>query len=185
MNAPLPAPIATVTPENADQVGRRIPLDEIESGLVREFAALWAGKRGTRRFPAREEISPRDMMRFLRHVTLYRVPPDGSDFEYRVMGDAAVQAWGRSFIGCNKDALNRIHAGMGDVIQRICASIARRGEPLVLRGELSKGEFEHIGQECLFLPMGPDDATVDHVLSIAWYTPKPPAAPRIVSPFPR
>jgi len=171
-------PIATVTPDTAAQVGRRVALDEIESPLVRDFAALWAAKRGGRRFPAREAISPRDMARFLRHVTLYRVTPDGSGFEYRVMGDAAVQAWGRSFIGCGRQELNRIHAGMGDVIQRICASIARRGEPLVLRGELSKGEFEHIDQESLFLPLGPDDATVDHVLSISWYTPKPPVPSR-------
>ena len=174
MASATPEPIATVTPDTAVYVGRRIPLDEIESPLVREFAALWADKRGERRFPPREALNPRNMVRFLRNVTLYRVAPDGADFEYRVMGDAAVQAWGRSFIGCNTQELNRIRAGMGDVIQRICSSIARRCEPLVLRGELSKGGFEHIDQESLFLPLGPDDATVDHVLSISWYAPKVP-----------
>ena len=61
---------------------------------------------------------------------------------------------------------------MGDVIRRICASIARRRDPLVLRGTLSKG-LEHLAQETVFLPLGPDDDQVDHIISIGDYVAKP------------
>lgn len=172
-----PEAIATVTPRSAEDVGRRVALQDIDSELLREALAMWLAKKGARRYPAREAISPRDMLRFLRHVTLYRVTEDGRDFEYRVMGDAAVQAWGRSFVGYNTARLNAVEEGMGDVLNRICASVARRGEPLVLRGELARGAQEHIGQESVFLPLGPDDATVDHVLSVSWFSARPDAAP--------
>ena len=171
--------IATVAPENAEQVGQRIGLAEIESPQIQDMLDLWTAKKGPRRFPARDEITPRDMKSFLRNVTLIRITNDGKDFEYRVMGDAVVQAWGQSFVGMDTAQLNSLREGMGDVILRICASVAGRGEPLVVRGELSKGEFEHIGQECLFLPLGPDDKTIDYVLGVSCFTaPTPFSAAR-------
>ena len=159
--------IATVAPENAEQVGQRIGLADIKSAQLQDLLDLWTAKKGLRRFPSREDITPRDMKSFLRNITFIRITNDGTDFEYRVMGDAVVQAWGQSFVGMDAAQLNGIREGMGDVILRICASVAARREPLVVRGELSKGEFEHIGQECLFLPLGPDDKTVDYVLGVS------------------
>lgn len=173
MGTPSSEALATVTPDTAEVVGARIGVTEIDSSLLNGLLAMWNSKKNGRRFPAREAISPRDMVNFLRHVTLYRVAPDGSDFEWRVMGDAAVQAWGKNFSGFNAAQLNAVEPGMGDVFRRICASVARRREPLVLRGTLTKGPYEHIGQESLFLPLGPDDQTVDHVLSASWYVAKP------------
>ena len=167
VTAPQAGSIATVAPENAEQVGQRIGLAQIKSAQLQDMLDLWTLKKGRRRFPAREDITPRDMKSFLRNVTLIRITNDGMDFEYRVMGDAVMQAWGRSFVGMDAAQLNDIRGGMGDVMQRICASVAGRGEPLVVRGELSKGEFEHIGQECLFLPLGSGDQTVDHVLGVS------------------
>ena len=165
-------PLGRLTTDTADYVGRRIGLPEVESPLLRKAIAVWTERRGARRFPPRAAITPRDMAGFLRNVTLYRVAPDGSDFEYRVMGDAAVQAWGRNFAGCDTARLNAVQPGMGDVIRRICASIARRRDPLVLRGTLSKG-LEHLAQETVFLPLGPDDDQVDHIISIGDYVAKP------------
>jgi hypothetical protein len=177
MSMSSPDSLATVTPETAEAVGARVALSDIKSPLLRSMLEMWEAKRQARRFPAREDISPRDMAAFLRNVTLYRVTPDGSDFEYRVMGDAAVQAWGHNFSGYDAARLNEIAPGMGDVFQRLCASIARRGEPLALRGMLSKGAHEHLAQESLFVPLGADEQTVSHILSVSWFTvPELPAA---------
>jgi len=155
----------------------RVALSDINTPLLLAMLEMWEAKRQARRFPAREEIGPRDMAAFLRNVTLYRVTPDGSDFKYRVMGDATVQAWGHNFSGCDTARLNEIAPGMGNVFQRLCASIARHGEPLALRGKLSKGEHEHLAQESLFVPLGPDAQTVSHILSVSWFTaPELPAA---------
>ncbi len=166
--------IATVAPENAEQVGQRIGLAEIKGAQLQGLLDLWTAKKGSRRFPAREDIIPRDMKSFLRNITLIRITNDGTDFEYRVMGDAVVQAWGQSFVGMDSVKMNAIRKGMGEVIRRICASVAARGEPLVVRGELSRSELEHVGQESLFLPLGPDDATVDYILGASDFTaPRP------------
>ncbi|MDE2350603.1 MAG: PAS domain-containing protein, partial [Alphaproteobacteria bacterium] len=143
---------------------------QIKGAQLQDLLDLWTAKKGTRRFPAREDITPRDVKSFLRNVTLFRVKDDGLDFEYRVMGDAVVQAWGQSFVGMDAAKMNAIRKGMGEVIRRICASVAARGEPLVVRGELSRSELEHVGQESLFLPLGPDDATVDYILGASDFT---------------
>lgn len=161
-------PAGGLTLDTGDYAGQRIALPEVESPVLQEALATWSGKRGARRFPPRDALSPRDMARFLRNVTLYRVAPDGSDFEYRVMGDAAVEAWGRNFVGCDAARLNAIRPGMGDVVRQICGAIARRGEPLAIRATLSKG-MEHIAEETVFLPLGPDDHHVDHIISVGCY----------------
>jgi hypothetical protein len=170
--------LAKLTPGTAEDVGRRVALDELESPLLREAVAMWDSKRGDRAYPRREDITPRDMSRYLRNVTLYRVIEGGKDFEYRVMGDAAVQAWGHNFVGCGTAELNALQNGMGDIIRRICSSVARRREPLALRGTMAKAGYEHVGQETVFLPLGPDAMVIDHILSVGWYVAKAPVPPR-------
>jgi hypothetical protein len=109
------------------------------------------------------------MASYLRNVTLYAVSASEEDFEYRIMGDAAVLAWGRSFAGMKRLDLNLLHPGMGDVIWNVCRSVVRHRQPLVLRGRLWKGEHDVTRQETIFLPLGPDDNTVSFVLSVGSY----------------
>jgi hypothetical protein len=109
------------------------------------------------------------MAKYLRNVTLYAVSASDQDFEYKIMGDAAVVAWGRSFAGLKRDDLNRIQAGMGDIIWKVCRSVTMHRQPLVLRGHLWRGDYDVTRQETIFLPLGPDDHTVTHILSVGSY----------------
>ena len=88
------------------------------------------------------------------------------------MGDAAVQAWGRNFVGCETAKLNAIQHGMGDVIQpHLRLDRAPPRSPGVARHAVEGPE--HLAQETVFLPLGPDDDQVDHIISIGDYVAKP------------
>lgn len=159
--------IAVVSPGNVDSTGSRIEIGEIECSLLKQCLELWLAKRGGRAFPSRNMIRPRDMVPYLRNVTLCAITND--DFEYKIMGDAAVVAWGRSFMGMRREDLNRLQPGMGDVIWKVCQSVIRRRCPLVLRGQLWHGEYDVTRQETIFLPLGPNDELVTYILSVGSY----------------
>lgn len=165
---------AIVTPETGQETGRRIPIEAIENPLLRDCLMLWEKRRLQRMFPARETIRPRDMAAYLRNITFYAVSPGGDDFEYRIMGDAAVLAWGRSFAGMKRQDLNRLQPRMGDVISNVCRSVCKRRQPLVLRGHLWRGDCDVWRQETIFLPLGPHDQLVTHILSAGSYELVPP-----------
>lgn len=166
--------IAIVTWGNAAQVGRRVAVELIQDSVLRQALSLWSDKCGGRLFPARDDITPRDMSAFLRNVTLYRVLDKGGDFEYRVMGDAAVVAWERSFTGMGRMELNVLQPGMGDLVARVCRWVFREREPLCMRGLLRKDIADVRHQETIFLPLSESDETVDHILSVGVYAPQSP-----------
>jgi hypothetical protein len=164
-------PAFHITDENAREVGRSVLLSDIESPLVRDAVARWNDLRGDRKFPARDEVTPRDIKAFLRNSMLYRIAGD-ADFEIRVMGDAAVYAYGASYQGMRTSDVNRIHPGMGDVVARVCAAVTTWRNPLAFKGRLSANLCEVLNQEIVFLPLGPTDDLVDHILSVGDYSPR-------------
>lgn len=168
--------IALVTPQTASFVGRKIPVSAIVNPILREALALWNDLRKTREFPLKSEVTPREMAPYLRNVTLFAVDADKEDFEYRIMGDAAVVAWGRSFSGMGRADLNAIQPGMGDVIWNVCQSVLRQRKPLVLTGTLTKNQFDHTNQQTIFLPLGSNEADIGFILSVGayeWISPQP------------
>jgi len=109
------------------------------------------------------------MRGFLRHLTLFSISQDVVDFRHRVMGDAAVVAWGASFQGLGRKDLNRIQDGMGDVFTKLFSAIVREQCPLLMRGALWEGEVDEVAQEVLFLPLSSDGTRIDFVLSVGSY----------------
>lgn len=103
---------------------------------------------------------------------LYRIVDAATDFEIRVMGDAAVCAYGASYQGMRTSEVNQLRPGMGDVVANVCAAVSNRRSPLAFKGRLSTSDCEMIHQEIVFLPLGPIDTLVDHILSIGDYSPK-------------
>lgn len=164
--------VVHITRKNANEVGRSIPLEEISSPLVLTAVKLWEEQRGNRKFPSRNDLSPRALSAYLRNIMLYRLIGTGEDFEVRVMGDAAVYAYGTCYQGMRMSEVNRIRPGMGDVVARVCSSVLNRKAPLAFKGRLSAGECAIINQEIVFLPVGPVDTLVDHILSIGDYSPR-------------
>jgi hypothetical protein len=69
-------------PRNAPQGSSGIlPLDRIESPIVRQGLDYWRSLRGSRPYPSRAELVPRDLTALLRQVVLLRLVAGGADSE--------------------------------------------------------------------------------------------------------
>jgi hypothetical protein len=165
---------AVINAENAERAGRIVPLGEIESTSVLAVMELWNELRGPRQFPSRTEITPRRFAKYLRFITLFEVLDDGADIEFRVMGDAAVVAFGGTFHGKRKDSLNQLQPGFGDVMARVCGHVVRTRTMLPVKGWFQQSKGDAFYQEAIFFPLGENEAIVDHILCVGNYTPAPP-----------
>lgn len=151
--------------------GRILSIDEIESEAVRSVAELWRSLRGERRFPARDALAPRTLKRLVRHVMLLRVIEGGADYEYRIVGDVQVQAFGTSFLGMKLSEVAREYPKFAEG-QKIFYDGARMGrDPFGYRGWIGKDmpDTRYSYHEIAFFPLGPSDDIVDHVLVAGVY----------------
>ncbi|MBN9558032.1 MAG: PAS domain-containing protein [Alphaproteobacteria bacterium] len=146
---------------------RKIDPGELKNPLVCKGYERWCVLRGDRRFPARPDISPRDLGPLLKNIALIRVLDGGHDYEFRVVGDAIVQIQRFLYQGLTTSLLERKWPGYTAHMVRIFGRVRRTGEVYAVSGhyeaETSTGAFYH---ETVFLPLGPDDGTVDHILAV-------------------
>ncbi len=147
--------------------GRIVPLEAITDNRLRLALALWEDKRGVRRYPARTDLTLRGMVPFLRNITLWRRAKDGTDYEYRIMGDGDAESYGRSMVGLYVSDLDALRPGNGALVMAVLDSIVRKGRPKVSAGWLIASNGRHVYHEMLFLPLGPDDATIDHIMGVS------------------
>jgi len=157
----------------------RIDTSDIQSAQLRKAFDLWTKLKGSRPFPPRSEISPRDLADFLRNIVLVRVLDGGNEFQFRIVGDAIVLAQGQAFQGLTTAEIEVRLPGYGKMVKRAYQRVYTDRKPLLLRGW-----FEHPStqraffHETLGLPLGPDAETVDHILVVAAYAfshDKPPS----------
>ena len=146
---------------------RLVPLSDIRDQRLRTALAVWEAKRQARNYPSRSEMTPRDMLPFLGNITLWRTVKDGADYEYRIMGDVSVVAYGRSMAGSNVSDLEKLRPGNGARVKAVLDYVVRKAIPVVSVGCLITSNKKPVYHEMIFLPLGPDDATVDHILGVA------------------
>ena len=158
-------------PQNASGV---VPLDAIDNPILLQGLAYWHQLRRERAYPARADLMPRDLSPLLRHVVLLRVLNDGSDYEYRIVGDAHVISHGFSMQGLRVSDVDKFSPGYGPVLKSLYDRVLRRRDVYAFRGWMERGEKhkQYIYSESLFMPMGPDEANIDHVLNFAVYVPR-------------
>jgi hypothetical protein len=164
---------AITLPSSTDDTGGRIPFGEVESAAVRDAIAFWQGLCRGRRFPSRGDIRPRELRGLLRNICLIRVLDGGSDYEYRVIGDAHVIAYGFSMQGKRLSEIDSYAPGHGQVLKRLYDRVVRKGEPFALRGWIEQAgvQRKYIYSESLFAPLGEGEA-VDHVFNVSVYVPQ-------------
>jgi hypothetical protein len=157
----------------------RIAIDELESPAIRTGVDYWRLLRGQRRFPAREDLKPREIAGLLRSMSLIRVT-DG-DFQYRVVGDSVVQAYDFSLQG---KWLNEIEAELpsfGTFVRPILMHVVESKTPVAVRGSIGHNahrvNFTHY--ENALLPLGRNDDTVDHILVLSNYVLRPTLGSRL------
>jgi hypothetical protein len=143
-------------------------LADIRNPLLHKGMALWERQRGSRRFPGRDDMSPRVLAGLLRNTVLVRV--QGDDFQFRIVGDAIVAAQGPSFQGKTTAEIETALPGYGRMLYRVYRDVREAGTPHAYRGwferSADKRAFFH---ETIILPLGSDGETVDHLLVLAVY----------------
>ncbi len=150
-----------------------IALSEIDSPILQQGVAYWRSLSAERNFPSRSDVTPRGLSSLLRNTTLVRVVDGGKDYDYRIVGDAYVMAHGVSFQGKLWSETDKLSPGYHALIKSVYDRVVRKKEPVAMRGwvERSGQQFEPIYSEYVFLPLGTDGATVDHILVFAVYAP--------------
>jgi hypothetical protein len=150
-----------------------VAFDDIESPTLRTGYEYWLALRGRRRFPSRTDIRPRDIAAMLRYVNLVKVEDD--DFVFRVVGDDIVLAYGVNLQNRRMSDLVREEPAFGVLVVPLLRKVVATGEPLALRGKAGRdcASVNFTACENLLLPFGPDDDTVDHVLSVSYYQSRP------------
>lgn len=153
-----------------------LSLDQIEAAPVRLAAAYWRALRAADKLPARSQLSPREMAGFLRNIVLVQVIGGGADYEYRIVGDAHVQAFGANFSKLRSSDIERKSPEYGAQMRNLYAHVRSSAEPYAVCGRLGRNVNDRlfVHHETAFLPLGEDHATVDHILIASAYAPKLP-----------
>jgi hypothetical protein len=154
-----------------------VPPQALDSEPVSFAVRHWDGLRRSRRYPTRDEILPRDIAGVLRHIVLIRVLDGGDDFEYRIVGDAHVQAHETNFVGMRLKEIEKAHPGFDPNTRATYEFVRFTGEPLAVRGWVGRDapESKFCYYETVFLPLG-TEAGVDHLLVATSYMPRAGAA---------
>ena len=158
-------------PENASGI---IALDAIESPIVRQGIEYWRRLKGARSYPARQDLTPREMAPLLRNIVILRLLDGGADYEYRIVGDAHVISHGFTMQGLHVSDVDKYSPGYSPVLKSLYDRAVRRRDVYAFRGWMERGEKnkKYIYSESAFMPMGPDETTIDHVLNFSVYTPR-------------
>lgn len=163
--------------EPAEQPSRPrqgIALPEIENPLVQRALDIWQNARGARTMPARADMSPRVMSGLLRNTVLVRVLGGGDEFEFRIVGDAIVQAQGSSLQGMTMAQIDLVLPGYGTVLHGIYRNVHHKRQPFAYRGwYVRDADGRAMFHESLVMPLGEDGETVDHILVVGVYAMQP------------
>jgi len=160
--------------------------EALDSISVSQAVRYWMNLKGERRYPSRQDIALRDMTPFLRNVVLIRVVDEGADFEYRIAGDAHVQAHGLNFQGMRVSQVEMLAPERGKKTRATYEYVRLLGEPFAVRGWVGRDapDSKFCYYETAFLPLG-SDGEVDHILVVTAYAPRAGLADIGHSPVPR
>ena len=151
-----------------------VSLDDLEHAVVRTGANYWRMLRGERRLPARADLAPREMRGILKNIVLLKTIDGGKDFEYRITGDAQVQAFGFHFRNMRISHITAASPDFGKTMHGLYEHVRATAEPFAVRGWVGRevADARFVYYESAFLPLGDDGVTVDHILIVSIYVPK-------------
>ncbi|HEY1836411.1 MAG TPA: PAS domain-containing protein [Rhizomicrobium sp.] len=161
--------MTTATAHPIEELGRKIPLDAIASPIVRQGYDYWRAKRGGRAFPARADIHPAEIKPLLPNVLLVHVLDGGRDYQFRIVGEASVRAHGFNPANWHVRELDSQVPGYGAMMTGLYDHIRKTGRPVAARGNLVHVDRGFQTYESIYVPLGPDDSTVDHLMAFAQY----------------
>ncbi|HEY4124701.1 MAG TPA: PAS domain-containing protein [Rhizomicrobium sp.] len=149
---------------------QKIDPGELQNPLTRKALEKWNQLRGARRFPSREDTSPRELSPFLRNIALVRVIHGSAEFEFRILGDAIMQSQTGLQPGMTTGKLDEMYPGYGALFRTLYQMVCDTRAPQAYRGYYERtADQRSFYHESLFLPLGADDGVVDYILIVGVY----------------
>jgi hypothetical protein len=144
---------------------KMVALEEVDSAVVRRVIDYWQALRAGRAFPARDDISPKELGVLLPNVALVRVIGDGADYEYRILGDSFLRAFGSLFQNARLSGVARQAPIFGAALRILYDRVRVAQQGFGYRGLIGRDtpEAKFAYHESALLPLGSGE-TVDHLL---------------------
>jgi hypothetical protein len=137
------------------------------SPAVRSMHAYWDRMRGDRPMPARRDIDPAEITRYLPGILLVDVRHDPLDFTYRLVGTREVAARGNDPTG-QRVAQHAFGESADEVLDNYRTVVAERTVLYDRERFTSKGG-RFVQDESLFMPLSDDGGAVNMVLVYTHY----------------
>ncbi|HEY8696108.1 MAG TPA: hypothetical protein VIM02_00700 [Rhizomicrobium sp.] len=146
-----------------------ISLADVETNEVRRVIKAWRHWCGFSSLPPSDRLMPRDLGPALGHVSVARVR--GEDYEFMIIGDVHVRAYGHSFQGRMLSEVLALTPRFGRQLKASYDFVRNTRRPLGFRGMISHDVpgTQFNGFETVYLPFGTQSAGVDHILNAAVY----------------
>jgi hypothetical protein len=135
--------------------------------------AYWDEKRGTRKMPARADISPVDLREHLGWIMMIEVLPDCAEFRYKLIGTKVTRYFVTNSTGRTvSEAFGHFGPGAVKGVQAVYRKAAREHVPTRAFGEanwLVDWKMEGRGFpnfDSLYLPLSDDGVTANMLLSV-------------------
>jgi len=143
-----------------------VSLDALRDPALQRARDYWRMLRGTRRHPARADISARDLAFAMKHIVLAKVVDGGADLLLSIVGDEVSRAYCAPM---NGRRISDIADEMPKVAEKwrfIHRMVAASREPVAVNVSvgLDQPEVNYTHLEVVCFPLGPDDSTIDHLL---------------------
>lgn len=122
-----------------------------------EFAALrayWDGKRGGRAMPARSDIDPIEMQRFLGNLFIVEALTDMADFRYRMVGSNLVPYYGQDTTGWTvTQVFRKVDPRFVELVFSGYRRVLSEAVALRVRGRFIWGEKNFVHYDSIHLPL--------------------------------
>lgn len=143
-----------------------VSLEALRDPVLCQVRDYWRMLRGTRRFPTREDIKPRDISVALNHMVLARIVDHGADLELKIVGDEVGRAYRAPM---NGRRINELACNLPKAAARwreIHQLVAHTRMPIAMSvtAGLDTPEVNYTHAEVVCFPLGPSDNVVDHLL---------------------
>ncbi|MGN6517670.1 MAG: hypothetical protein ACTHLR_17730 [Rhizomicrobium sp.] len=147
---------------------------KLESQRVRAVYEAWERWRGSRPMPTRNDISLKDLGNTAANISLVRAFPAENDYEYRIIGDAHIQAYGVNLQGHRMSEIPGLYPRYGSLLKATYDMICAMRRPYAFRGLIGRDipELRFVWFETCYFPLGPSPDEVDHVMNVAVYEPR-------------
>ena len=164
------------TEDNLPEKSSVVPVEfaKLESQRVRVVCEAWERWRGSRPMPTRNDISLKDLGNAAANISLVRARPAENDYEYRIIGDAHIQAYGVSYQGRRMSEAIAQAPRFGKILKASYDMICAMRRPYAFRGLIGRDipELRFVWFETCYFPLGPSPDEVDHVMNVAVYEPR-------------